>query len=183
MKRSSRLPLGNTLPPATLPSHQHHRRGETEDYPTHTGEPSVFYAGTSAHRDYPRAYGGTTALSSFRMKRNGLSPRVRGNHRWSDHHTTDARTIPACTGEPSDNDNSSVFKGDYPRVYGGTFIVIEERKVCNGLSPRVRGNLLSPRFCRYVLRTIPACTGEPVCLRTLISPPTDYPRVYGGTSD
>ena len=69
----------------------------------------------------------------------------------------------------------------YPRVCGGTHVVIHPWDVEAGLSPRVRGNLASaPRFVLPV-GSIPACAGEP-------HPPIDarndvavYPRVCGGT--
>ena len=57
----------------------------------------------------------------------------------------------------------------------------EERSIAEGLSPRVRGNLLR-RFDKIAYRrSIPACAGEPAgeCRRRV--PLEVYPRVCGGT--
>ena len=51
-----------------------------------------------------------------------------------------------------------------------------------GLSPRVRGNLLSCSIARSVKGTIPACAGEPFHALKQNDAIGDYPRVCGGTS-
>ena len=50
-----------------------------------------------------------------------------------------------------------------------------------GLSPRVRGNLLLNIYQRIRLRSIPACAGEPNALRYTNYMKQVYPRVCGGT--
>ena len=51
----------------------------------------------------------------------------------------------------------------------------------DGLSPRVRGNPLSPTQQTWCFRSIPACAGEPQYIRGPQSTSTVYPRVCGGT--
>ena len=53
----------------------------------------------------------------------------------------------------------------YPRVCGGTLFVNRRQFLFDGLSPRVRGNLLIVPAVVVRERSIPACAGEPVkCL-------------------
>ena len=68
--------------------------------------------------------------------------------------------------------------GVYPRVCGGT-ILAPRRNFFNGLSPRVRGNLVVYR--KFSWRSIPACAGEPPAPPTPRNRPRVYPRVCGGT--
>ena len=52
--------------------------------------------------------------------------------------------------------------GVYPRVCGGTVVVIALLRAREGLSPRVRGNPKSRMGLTNCLGSIPACAGEPV---------------------
>ena len=52
----------------------------------------------------------------------------------------------------------------YPRVYGGTTSPGFRRGSHTGLSPRVRGNLRHHHPECVCLRSIPACTGEPLLI-------------------
>ena len=49
----------------------------------------------------------------------------------------------------------------YPRVCGGTKPIIDGMADAGGLSPRVRGNLLLGLALPGIIRSIPACAGEP----------------------
>ena len=69
----------------------------------------------------------------------------------------------------------------YPRVYGGTPDADGMPHDAEGLSPRVRGNLLHALDSWPEIRSIPACTGEPPSVSRTWSRVTVYPRVYGGT--
>ena len=53
--------------------------------------------------------------------------------------------------------------------------------VCGGLSPRVRGNLANLLSLLCLVRSIPACAGEPCSKEVLILFRWVYPRVCGGT--
>ena len=111
----------------------------------------------------------------------GLSPRVRGNPDLGDGAVEDARTIPACAGEPVSASRRIAAITDYPRVCGGTALPRRDPDPVPGLSPRVRGNPLRYAGRRGVDGTIPACAGEPGILPAMRENPGDYPRVCGGT--
>ena len=49
----------------------------------------------------------------------------------------------------------------YPRVCGGTAGRVTAADIENGLSPRVRGNLLAAHQNLITVGSIPACAGEP----------------------
>ena len=53
---------------------------------------------------------------------------------------------------------------------------------CNGLSPRVRGNLSVPVQTNLERGSIPACAGEPGYTYIRSHYTTVYPRVCGGTA-
>ena len=125
--------------------------------------------------------GGTYHFNTEEYGDYGLSPRVRGN-RWRVPGVQfPQRTIPACAGEP---DYAGVIQNserDYPRVCGGTYImpILGRRPV--GLSPRVRGNLITLVSYKTPKGTIPACAGEPESCGAGLRIGKDYPRVCGGT--
>ena len=103
----------------------------------------------------------------------GLSPRVRGNRRTRQAQHAVVRSIPACTGEPvrplitlspdvrgnhgkrrnHDHEQSQV----YPRVYGGT----ARHTVCWG-NLMFHGTRCDGGTSVRTIRSIPACTGEPL---------------------
>ena len=91
------------------------------------------------------------------------------------------RSIPACAGEPPTTSRSSCRCAVYPRLCGGTTVANCTSSLRMGLSPPVRGNLLSLVVVRPRRRSIPACAGEP---RLAAIEPSDrrvYPRLCGGT--
>ena len=111
----------------------------------------------------------------------GLSPRVRGNP-W--HHATLellTGSIPACAGEPQRTHAAQSQRAVYPRVCGGTNLLIPAFPEHEGLSPRVRGNPEVVRACAADRRSIPACAGEPSAAWDGSKLDKVYPRVCGGT--
>ena len=70
----------------------------------------------------------------------------------------------------------------YPRVCGGTQRSVSSIVATAGLSPRVRGNRQKRSGLRMVMRSIPACAGEPICRGCGGSLAEVYPRVCGGTA-
>ena len=117
----------------------------------------------------------------MRASQTGLSPRVRGNRHSSKARRSTTGTIPACAGEPPLAMYAPDRYRDYPRVCGGTVPPADDRQHDMGLSPRVRGNHGECRRHPPVLRTIPACAGEPPASSTGKVAKWDYPRVCGGT--
>ena len=159
------------------PHPQRHRRS----IPACAGEPGRQRLGFQRCWVYPRVCGGTNSVYRRNSDRCGLSPRVRGNPRRPRNcsrpdglsprvrgnrrvgHLADGaqRSIPACAGEPRTTPGAPPSPRVYPRVCGGTQGRHQHVLHHQGLSPRVRGNLLRARVHVLHARSIPACAGEP----------------------
>ena len=111
----------------------------------------------------------------------GLSPRVRGNPAPGRRRHHQVGSIPACAGEPPRCNRPARAGRVYPRVCGGTGITWETLLDMNGLSPRVRGNRHGGQHYHLLLRSIPACAGEPPAACGNHPGTEVYPRVCGGT--
>ncbi len=129
--------------------------------PAWAGEPTTCSGGMGISKDYPRVGGGTPWPRAPRRRRTGLSPRGRGNRRATVLPPCDVRTIPAWAGEPASVSVHQPMATDYPRVGGGTIVLL--------------GGSAS------ILRTIPAWAGEPETCVVCGYAGLDYPRVGGGT--
>ena len=149
--------------------------------PACAGEPIGQPARHRAASVYPRVCGGTSCGISSMGGRLGLSPRVRGNLANSTGKPAMARSIPACAGEPRRGSGRRQWRGVYPRVCGGTPASLWSILLPNGLSPRVRGNLLEVGGQFDGAGSIPACAGEPTNPRSDKPCRGVYPRVCGGT--
>ena len=112
----------------------------------------------------------------------GLSPRVRGNQAGVEDGGGEARSIPACAGEPDGKLSTVTLGAVYPRVCGGTTPTDSDRALTCGLSPRVRGNRYAVVVVEPSLGSIPACAGEPLRHAASCTLTAVYPRVCGGTS-
>ena len=134
---------------------------ESGSIPACAGEPASCMAAICSSRVYPRVCGGTVAGAAVHAGGLGLSPRVRGNPSLSSPPPTMPWSIPACAGEPSAAWVDLCAAAVYPRVCGGTRLLLVSSSSSSGLSPRVRGNRrLVPPDAGYV-GSIPACAGEP----------------------
>ena len=131
---------------------------------------------------YPRVCGGTRTPGDGRQIAPGLSPRVRGNPAAAPAAIADARSIPACAGEPATRKRITCSCRVYPRVCGGTGVIGSLYVAALGLSPRVRGN--PPQTGSRVTSrgSIPACAGEPWQRSGDRHQYWVYPRVCGGTA-
>ena len=149
--------------------------------PACAGEPRDKPANAEQLEVYPRVCGGTLRRQVNHHQVSGLSPRVRGNPPAAGSRSGGSRSIPACAGEPGGHHPASVSGRVYPRVCGGTALVVHRMRQVDGLSPRVRGNPHSAALAPHRMGSIPACAGEPATGRGC--PPTCrvYPRVCGGT--
>ena len=149
--------------------------------PACAGEPLILHITGRGSQVYPRVCGGTFAGVPDVGNAAGLSPRVRGNPAALANGGNQPGSIPACAGEPVRSRGSGDAGRVYPRVCGGTGGGSFRRPGCGGLSPRVRGNP-NPHLLRCpLLRSIPACAGEPDGLGRTDSHVRVYPRVCGGT--
>ena len=113
--------------------------------PACAGEPHCPLPVSGTARVYPRVCGGT-------RDRQDAQVRIQ---------EAQARSIPACAGEPKKKTWTMSEAGVYPRVCGGTRATRSPTLRRQGLSPRVRGNLLLPDGGNLDARSIPACAGEP----------------------
>ena len=117
---------------------------------------------------YPRVCGGTAERRGQLHILRGLSPRVRGNRGGHRPGELQAGSIPACAGEPSGRYAILPAGGVYPRVCGGTGVAVAHGPLRQGLSPRVRGNLIAVHIRLVKHRSIPACAGEPQDLELVV---------------
>ena len=108
--------------------------------PAPAGEPCSPKAGLAGPQVYPRACGGTCCRRNQPVTVAGLSPRLRGNHRFPGHPRGRQRSIPAPAGEPRLNHQTGLPVSVYPRACGGTGNPMCDIGPVNGLSPRLRGN-------------------------------------------
>ena len=167
------------------PAYESGKRVPRWSIPACAGEPRRRPLPEPAPAVYPRVCGGTDTndgaaltllglsprvrgnlshrqqVSAVLVLAGGLSPRVRGNRQLIPFHRPNARSIPACAGEPYCYPIKTQIVWVYPRVCGGTRIILYDRTGGGGLSPRVRGNLVAPPL---------RAPGRRV-----------YPRVCGGT--
>ena len=139
------------------------RQYEPDDrsIPACAGEPRQRPVHRPASEVYPRVCGGTGEDGVDGAASMGLSPRVRGNRYADTRRPARPGSIPACAGEPTPIRRKSSERGVYPRVCGGTRPPNANGRPVIGLSPRVRGNHVGIRRPRPMLRSIPACAGEP----------------------
>ena len=136
-------------------------RAGRRSIPACTGEPLSVGSSYGSGTVYPRVYGGTGTNFIYPPFGLGLSPRVRGNLDPMQKDSLPGGSIPACTGEPAGHSARASLERVYPRVYGGTCVVSRWPIRQRGLSPRVRGNRFLILASQSVIRSIPACTGEP----------------------
>ena len=129
--------------------------------PARAGEPRRPPMSRTGLGVYPRACGGTRRRGGTLHQRQGLSPRVRGNHVQAIPRGGQFGSIPARAGEPQSIADYAAEHGVYPRACGGTSRRSTEAAYHSGLSPRVRGNRRLRRRRAADRRSIPARAGEP----------------------
>ena len=93
---------------------------QVRSIPACAGDPQVSAIPACPRRVYPRVCGGTIPCRRPRLRTQGLSPRVRGNHSRLLYQSAKAGSIPACAGEPWSPVVWPPSPVVYPRVCGGT---------------------------------------------------------------
>jgi len=127
--------------------------------------------------------GGTRTDLRGNQAADGLSPRARGNRATTASRFAAFGSIPACAGEPEVIQAVLDVMGVYPRVRGGTSAKMNKTTPKIGLSPRARGNHLFTNGNGQLIRSIPACAGEPRARAGRWICSSVYPRVRGGTAN
>ena len=92
--------------------------------PACAGEPSTLATSADSIWVYPRVCGGTAFFGSLLQHAHGLSPRVRGNRGHEVRIGRRRGSIPACAGEPIRRQRPRTRPWVYPRVCGGTGILV-----------------------------------------------------------
>ena len=155
--------------------------GECGSIPAGAGEPSYPDYKAVVVGVYPRGCGGTIGGLPKLLAAQGLSPRVRGNHRYNGWCLQQRRSIPAGAGEPDPPSKFALLKTVYPRGCGGTIPLANAPRSVEGLSPRVRGNQNHVGPGQVPGRSIPAGAGEPLLPQQPQLDNEVYPRGCGGT--
>ncbi len=154
--------------------------GLARSIPACAGEPRSAISGSLILWVYPRVCGGTRDFFQVVFLVGGLSPRVRGNQNAVENAPFGERSIPACAGEPFTDSGGVTYLTVYPRVCGGTGLILHAGVGETGLSPRVRGNPQLAEERNKTNRSIPACAGEPPRAAGSCMPVTGLsPRVRG----
>ena len=159
-------------------------RGEAayRSIPARAGEPASVALTSALKKVYPRACGGTGVKHPIHVPMMGLSPRVRGNLVHSDYIFSNWWSIPARAGEPQRSGAGFSLQEVYPRACGGTGAPPMPVAHHDGLSPRVRGNLVQLSSIQGQWRSIPARAGEPGQDDFGHDSAQVYPRACGGTA-
>ncbi len=160
------------------------RHGQTaaggRSIPAWAGEPPPWVEKPDGEQVYPRVGGGTIREHRRRQRRQGLSPRGRGNPDIAADGMDFVRSIPAWAGEPRRPALGKERQQVYPRVGGGTAARAAVNSSRYGLSPRGRGNPAAPAGPAPRDGSIPAWAGEPIPPAADMLPIPVYPRVGGG---
>ena len=148
--------------------------------PAFAGEPPPEEQDRYSVGVYPRVCGGTGCPSRLIRPCPGLSPRLRGNLKWSVTGPARDGSIPAFAGEPAQGGAGGENRPVYPRVCGEP----------TDTGPRVGQVRSIPAFAGEPIRplrtfagygSIPAFAGEPPAAPERQLPCRVYPRVCGGT--
>ena len=155
--------------------------GSGGSIPACAGDPLIVPLPSRTTEVYPRVCGGSGFNDWLVKPRQGLSPRVRGIPAAAAYADAQAGSIPACAGDPMCRPMACRVRRVYPRVCGGSAEAAAAAADALGLSPRVRGILAGITALITVVRSIPACAGDPVQHRKVSGGGGVYPRVCGGS--
>ncbi len=128
---------------------------------------------------YPRVFGERVVKHSITEKSYGLSPCVRGTRSSCFVNHIFCRFIPVCSGNARSCSRSMRVKAVYPRVFGERRYPVFTWSTKPGLSPCVRGTLITVGTAVPSERFIPVCSGNAFDELNYILMITVYPRVFG----
>ena len=137
------------------------------------------FLGNSNSTVHPRVCGEQLGPSVAAIVRGGSSPRVRGTvARWPSR-LCGRRFIPACAGNRLCSMWICWTSPVHPRVCGEQAISRFSYLAPDGSSPRVRGTVRTDLDFHVVLRFIPACAGNSLCVTFTSTKSPVHPRVCG----
>ena len=110
----------------------------------------------------------------------GRSPLARGSQGQGQGQGHQTRSIPACAGEPPSPCFRVPLRRVDPRLRGGAKSSRAREQERDGRSPLARGSQMRSGGTRYVVRSIPACAGEPSSTRAPSVAARVDPRLRGG---
>ncbi len=131
---------------------------------------------------HPRAGGGTRSRMRVKGRKQGPSPRRRGNLFRDRCHRHQVGPIPAQAGEPCGCRRSGLPGAAHPRAGGGTACSWWISREAPGPSPRRRGNPGLRAGLVEDRRPIPAQAGEPSSRTSSPCGWQAHPRAGGGTT-
>ena len=143
--------------------------------------PSLVQGALAVAAVYRRVCGVTMSTEADITLFQGLSPRVRRHLRIPKDLVPAQRSIAACAASPQERKCRSPLDWVYRRVCGVTPETRMERKVVEGLSPRVRRHLLLRLDVRGSDGSIAACAASPGVVSEIEDSHRVYRRVCGVT--
>ena len=147
--------------------------------PASAGQPTPSSRTPPPATVYPRECGAAGLWALNRDTQMGLSPRVRGSHRYESFAKSFQRSIPASAGQPFSRGQAKSKRQVYPRECGAAPLSRRTTFSRRGLSPRVRGSPVPVQRGCGLRRSIPASAGQPVLLLLTPLSVEVYPRECG----
>ena len=149
--------------------------------PAYAGDPRNRERAGGAVQVYPRLRGGSCPCAGIRNPCRGLSPPTRGIPRRTRSIPCAARSIPAYAGDPARHLVVHAARRVYPRLRGGSALVLTTLAARFGLSPPTRG--IPDGGDNHILNrgSIPAYAGDPLVHTCPCQRGQVYPRLRGGS--
>ena len=163
--------IPRSIPACTGEPHAYRRNARTLwVYPACTGEPRLSPTSVCQASVYPACTGEPNAACMIGIEPlpSGSIPACTGEPGYSMHEVIGGGVYPRVYGEPPCSCAMAREKRVYPRVYGGTLHAHHPVWSGRGLSPRVRGNPRRDETHHSLVGSIPACTGEPAQMCSLL---------------
>ncbi len=129
--------------------------------PACAGEPHPTRGHEVGGRVHPRLRGGAPSPLRGDEVVEGPSPPARGSPKAEEDEGARGGSIPACAGEPTGNRHGARKSWVHPRLRGGATVPPMSTSTPMGPSPPARGSHTLDQPVDSVVRSIPACAGEP----------------------
>ncbi len=158
-----------------------HEDGPIRSIPAYAGDPTSTRRLPRGWWVYPRLRGGSRLRSSSSLSSVGLSPPTRGIQIALPQPLPRIGSIPAYAGDPDDSGIITNAIEVYPRLRGGSALLIGWAISTTGLSPPTRGIQPAPPAPTCTGRSIPAYAGDPTTHVHHEHHNEVYPRLRGGS--